>query len=63
MGFAARCFTAVRAIDHPRDKVAFALALAFPDRSYGTGRHHGRWSRWRSATRQIFRLSRPGRHT
>lgn len=63
MGFAARSYEAVRAIHGLRAKGAFAFALAFPDRGYGSGQHHTRWRRWRSAARQIAALRQKDRQS
>lgn len=56
MGYAARSYAALQAIDGLRAKVSFASALVFPDRAYGAGRHHGRYQRWWKALRQILGL-------
>ncbi len=58
MGYAARSYVALQAVPGVRGKASFAWALAFPARSYGTGRHRGRWRRWRAAARQIVALRR-----
>lgn len=61
MGYAARSFVALHAIPSMRDKAAFAYALAFPDRRYGTGRHAGRWPRWRAAIGEVAASRRGNR--
>jgi hypothetical protein len=58
MGYAARCYAALRAIPGLRAKAAFASALAFPDPSYGAGRHQGHRRRWQGAVRQVIALRR-----
>lgn len=58
MGYAARSFAALSAIPGVRQKVAFSWALLFPDRKYGSGRHRGRWLRWRDASQEILSLRR-----
>lgn len=58
MGYAARSYAALHAVRGVRAKAAFAWALAFPDRYYAAGRHHGHWHRWREAARQIVALRR-----
>lgn len=58
LGYAARCFAGLRAVSGLRDKVAFGWALAFPSRSYGTGRHRGRAQRLRSGLGQLRRMHR-----
>jgi hypothetical protein len=58
MGYAARSYAALHAVRGVRAKAAFAWALAFPDRSYGGGRHGGRWRRWRAAAGQIVAIRR-----
>ena len=58
MGYAARSYAALQAIHGIRAKAAFAWALAFPSRDYGSGRHTGRRQRWSAATRQIIALRR-----
>ena len=58
MGFAARSYAALQAIPGVRAKAAYVSALTFPSRSYGAGRHGGRWRRWRAAARQIGALRR-----
>jgi hypothetical protein len=56
MGHAARSYAAIQAIPGVRAKTAFVWALVFPSRSFGAGRHGGRWRRWRAAARQIGAL-------
>lgn len=60
MGYAARSFAAVQVVPGLGQKARFALAMAFPDRTFGAGRHRGRWQRWRAAARQILRMRRSG---
>jgi hypothetical protein len=60
MGYAARSYAALQAIHGVRAKAAFVRALAFPGQTYGAGRHHDRWRRWRAAARQIVALRRKG---
>jgi Uncharacterised nucleotidyltransferase len=57
LGYAARSYAALRAVPGIRAKAAFAFALAVPDRSFGSGRHTGRWQRWWEAARQIAALT------
>lgn len=61
MGYAARSYAALQAVQGVRAKVAFAWALAVPDRHYGVGRHRNRWRRWQMAGRQIVALRRKER--
>ena len=61
MGYAARSYAALQAVQGVRAKVAFAWALAVPDRHYGVGRHQNRWRRWQEAARQIVALRRKDR--
>jgi hypothetical protein len=58
MGYAARSYAALQAVQGVRAKAAFAWALAVPDRNYGAGRHRSRWRRWQEAARQIVALRR-----
>jgi hypothetical protein len=62
MGYAARSYTALRALPGIRAKAGFAFALAFPGRGYGSGRHAGMWERWRAAARQIVAVRRESSH-
>lgn len=51
VGYAGKQLAALRAIPRMRDKLAFAAALAFPDRAYVTDRHANRATRFRQALR------------
>jgi hypothetical protein len=56
LGFAARSMMGLIAVPGWRAKVAFVRSLAFPSRSYGTGRYRSRTDRWRAAFRELRRL-------
>jgi hypothetical protein len=58
MGYAARSYAALRAVPGIRAKAAFAFALAFPGRHYGSGRHPSRWTRLRAAAREVAGVRR-----
>jgi Uncharacterised nucleotidyltransferase len=58
MGYAARSYAALRAVPGIRAKAAFAFALAFPGRQYGSGRHASRWTRLRAAAREVAGVRR-----
>lgn len=58
--YAAKSFGALRAIPGPRDKLAFALGLAFPARRYHQERGAGRVRRWRRGAAQVARSIRRG---
>lgn len=51
--FTAQAVDAVRAIDRPSDRVAYLVALAFPNRRYLGGRHRSFAARLRHAVREL----------
>ncbi|MEJ7846372.1 MAG: nucleotidyltransferase family protein [Acidimicrobiales bacterium] len=59
--YAAKSFAAIRAIPGTRDKAAFALGLAFPARTYRSGRREGPLQRWRRGAGQVARAIRKQR--
>ena len=58
--YAAKSFAAVRAIPGLRQKAAFLVALAFPDRRYLEQRGERPTRRWRRAVSQVRRARRGG---
>lgn len=59
--YAAKSFGALRAIPATRDKVAFAVGLAFPGRRYREERGARRLQRWRRGAAQVVRSFGHGR--
>jgi hypothetical protein len=58
--YAAKSFAAMRAIPGIRDKAAFVLALALPDRRYLKQRREAQFRRWLRAGAQVVRSRRSG---
>ena len=57
--YAAKAFASLSVIPGFKNRLAYSIALAFPERSYVDQRHKSRLHRWRRGISQVLRSGRP----